>query len=322
MWATCDTHDSSYWTLARHRLKCPHCDTTQAVRVAEEAERAEAALRNEASPLSDASLTHSLELGDANASELRSLLLELARRSNAGKTLAEIIRERRGVTASPTPVAIAAATTDDDSEGDAAAPADHAEARAPQEGPHWPDVAPEAVAEYHSAEGDAARAAVATARRDVEQLESEGRSLADDDRTDYGPGDVFFRLKGSCFETKQAQYTYSACPFGAAKQDSTSLGTFSGWGTKPAGPPAVAGALNATDYSVMKFTGACGSHDGRVTTSLRVTSGACSARALLHHSRAPHPRCRWQRMLERSLSVSHARRGVRRLGCVVVRRRA
>jgi protein kinase C substrate 80K-H len=63
-------------------------------------------------------------------------------------------------------------------------------------------------------------------------------------RKDYGPQAAFWKLDGRCFELTQAQYRYSVCPYGAARQDHTSLGSFTGWG---------GGAV--PDYRAMSFTG-------------------------------------------------------------------
>ena len=84
----------------------------------------------------------------------------------------------------------------------------------------------------------AAAITLSTAERTLEAAEA-------DLKTDFGPDGVFFSMKGSCFPFKQGQYNYEACPFGSAKQDHTSLGTFQGWG--------VDGAAN--DYSKMRFSG-------------------------------------------------------------------
>jgi protein kinase C substrate 80K-H len=46
--------------------------------------------------------------------------------------------------------------------------------------------------------------------------------------------------------------SYKVCPFGSASQDSTSLGTFSGWGAAAAGS---SGGEGGGDYGLMKFTG-------------------------------------------------------------------
>lgn len=40
----------------------------------------------------------------------------------------------------------------------------------------------------------------------------------------YGPRNEFFKMKGQCYKKTINKYTYEACPFGNAKQDSTSLG--------------------------------------------------------------------------------------------------
>ncbi len=105
---------------------------------------------------------------------------------------------------------------------------------------------PLAIPSTETPAGAAARAAVAAAKAEESAASSAVAALEVEAATDFGPDAAFFPLKGKCLDVKVQQYTYSACPFGAAKQDSTSLGSFSGWG---------AGADGAKDYSVMLFSG-------------------------------------------------------------------
>ena len=130
----------------------------------------------------------------------------------------------------------------------------------------WP-AEREAGAEYRSDAAEAARAALAAAQADASRLDSELARLGEEKGVDFGPDAAFFRLKGKCFETRvNNQYTYKVCPFGAASQDSTSLGTFSGWRKAAAAPASASAAAESggegaasaeapVDYSGMLFTG-------------------------------------------------------------------
>jgi hypothetical protein len=91
----------------------------------------------------------------------------------------------------------------------------------------------------------AAREAAETAATALSSAERALESAKSDLGADFGPDGVFYTLKGSCFSLKHNQYTYEACPFGSAKQDHTSLGSFSGWGVDG----------GAADYSKMRFSG-------------------------------------------------------------------
>jgi hypothetical protein len=110
--------------------------------------------------------------------------------------------------------------------------------------PRWEEdpTSPPAV---ETPEGTAARAAVAAAKAEESAASSAAAAIEAEAATDFGPDAAFFPLKGKCFDVKIQQYTYSACPFGSAKQDSTSLGTFSGWRVATGG--------NA-DYGTMLFS--------------------------------------------------------------------
>jgi Glucosidase II beta subunit-like protein len=98
-------------------------------------------------------------------------------------------------------------------------------------------------------EGNKARAARDTANAEVNKLEGELRKLKEDESNDFGPDSVFYRLKGKCFSYRSTQYTYEVCPFGTAKQDHTSLGTFTSWGKTKA-----ADGTEVNDYSYMQFS--------------------------------------------------------------------
>ena len=117
-------------------------------------------------------------------------------------------------------------------------PDGHDDASSPGE---WPDSAGDAASSSSSnpavldaeAALRAAEAAARDARTSVNSLETAaGR--------DYGPSQEFFGLDGQCISMHTAQYKYEVCPYGSAKQDHTSLGTFSGF---------------EDNYKTMKFTG-------------------------------------------------------------------
>ncbi len=79
--------------------------------------------------------------------------------------------------------------------------------------------------QYQSAAANKAREDASAAQRAESELETELSSLQEQESTDFGPDGVFYKLKGQCFDHRvNNQYTYTACPFGTAKQDSTSLG--------------------------------------------------------------------------------------------------
>jgi hypothetical protein len=87
----------------------------------------------------------------------------------------------------------------------------------------WVDevAAPE---EYKSDAGNKARGALAEAKSAESRFQNELKNLQDEDAMDFGANGVFYGLKGKCYDLKVNQYTYQACPFSNAKQDSTSLG--------------------------------------------------------------------------------------------------
>lgn len=114
---------------------------------------------------------------------------------------------------------------------------------------------------YTTPEGDEARRVLSSATSEDTRTAGEVSALEAEGRTDYGPDGAFYALKGVCIDAHAGPYKYTACPFDRASQDSTSLGTFSGWGTKADG---------STDHGVMKFTGGASCWNGPAR-SLTVT---------------------------------------------------
>jgi protein kinase C substrate 80K-H len=113
--------------------------------------------------------------------------------------------------------------------------------------PRWTD--PEAAQEpYRSDEGDRARGELNMLRADESRLQGEVKTLDEEAGMDFGGEGAFRKLKGQCFDLRVNQYTYTACPFGRASQDSTTLGNFGGW-------EEVAAAAGGGTEKVMKFTG-------------------------------------------------------------------
>jgi protein kinase C substrate 80K-H len=110
--------------------------------------------------------------------------------------------------------------------------------------PEWVE-SPDAVATLETPEGAAARKVLEGAKGEESAAQGEVSRLEGEGSTDFGPGGVFWGLKGQCFDLRFQQYTYSVCPFGSAKQDGTSLGTYSGWGEREGG---------GKDYKKMLFT--------------------------------------------------------------------
>ena len=190
--------------------------------------------RQKESSVSDEHIVRSLKLESATREDLLSLLIAFAKKTSTGSQLADLIRERQPAP-EPTPDAMLGV---------------EAEAAAPADAPLWPENAGVAVEEFRSPEGDAARTALTSAKDRVSTLERELTAIEEEAAADYGPGGVFFKLKGQCYSLKVNQYTYEACPFASAKQDHTSLGSFSSWGNK------TVNGESEVDYTIMNFVGA------------------------------------------------------------------
>jgi len=72
-------------------------------------------------------------------------------------------------------------------------------------------------------------------------LKSERDDLEKEAKLDFGPEKEWWALKGQCFSIDTGGYKYEMCPFGKAKQDHISLGSWSGF-------------EEGSDYKVFKFT--------------------------------------------------------------------
>lgn len=86
-------------------------------------------------------------------------------------------------------------------------------------------------------------------KRELSEKESAIKRIEEEIKSDYGPSQVFFPLKGQCYNFKDREYTYTLCPFERATQESvsgmqTELGRWAGW-TGPAENP----------YSRQKYEG-------------------------------------------------------------------
>jgi len=109
----------------------------------------------------------------------------------------------------------------------AAAATDSTEAAAATAEAAWPEtdeVPVTQAADTSSIDGEISRVELEKRAADEDKEKADA-----DSSTDFGPDGAFYPLKGKCLEIRLAQYTYKVCPFGDAKQDHTSLGTFEGW---------------------------------------------------------------------------------------------
>ncbi|CAE7240831.1 PSL4 [Symbiodinium sp. KB8] len=129
-------------------------------------------------------------------------------------------------------------------------------------------------------EGKAARDAVDLARGVLNERESELRSAEAAAEKDFGPGAAFYKLDGQCFDVKVQKYTYSVCPYGSAKQDQTSLGSWSGF---------------QVEYTKMLFTGGATCWNGPQRT-MTVTL-ECGATNALHSVDEPS-KCQYSAVLQ------------------------
>ena len=71
-------------------------------------------------------------------------------------------------------------------------------------------------------------------KRELSEKENAIKKIEEEISADYGPHQVFFPLKGQCYNYKDREYTYSLCPFERAVQESvngmqTELGHWAGW---------------------------------------------------------------------------------------------
>jgi len=75
-------------------------------------------------------------------------------------------------------------------------------------------------------EAEEARNKVVEHEKAKGSLERKVADLSKDLDTAYGEEGEFYFMKGQCYSMKSGSYTYEMCPFGSAKQDSTSLGSW------------------------------------------------------------------------------------------------
>jgi protein kinase C substrate 80K-H len=211
-----------------------------AVAKAEEGEKAETEARRAAAGAGegaggaassgDGTIADALGIAGLDKAGLLGLLIEHVKGTGTSEKLVELVRSKGGAgLLSGYPASgFEAKWVGGDNEGGAAAPA-------------------AAEEDFKSEAGNAARAALATAKSDEGKLNGDLSALKEEDGGDYGPDAAFFKLKDACTETKAGPYTYKVCPFGRASQDSTHLGTFSGWKKAADGV--------SSDYSTMLFSG-------------------------------------------------------------------
>ena len=101
------------------------------------------------------------------------------------------------------------------------------------------------LADFSHAPAEAARAATAAAQAAVTAAEAAQTEAQKELEHDFGEDSAFWSLKGQSIELQLGQYTYKVAAYDAARQDSTSLGSWKGWG----------GPAKADGSRVMKFEG-------------------------------------------------------------------
>lgn len=198
-------------------------------------------------------IVRSLQLHTASRVQLLDMLLQLARNAPDGKRLLKDLAFDRAHKAGLTSAQLASLEWPQEGEGGA-----------PKETP----------------EGKAARDAVDLARGVLNERESELRSAEAAAEKDFGPGAAFYKLDGQCFDVKVQKYTYSVCPYGSAKQDQTSLGSWSGF---------------QDEYTKMLFTGGATCWNGPQRT-MTVTL-ECGATNALHSVDEPS-KCQYSAVLQ------------------------
>mmetsp|Transcript_4175 Transcript_4175/g.5576 ORF Transcript_4175/g.5576 Transcript_4175/m.5576 type:complete len:473 (+) Transcript_4175:150-1568(+) len=102
-------------------------------------------------------------------------------------------------------------------------------------------------------------------------LEEKLKSIDDEESEDFGNEKEFWVLKGECFESKADQYVYKICMYGAATQDSVSLGKWDGFDN---------------DHSVMKFTNGAKCWNGPKRSM--TISVECGAEEMFHSISEPN----------------------------------
>lgn len=110
---------------------------------------------------------------------------------------------------------------------------------------NWLEEFDAASTPYKSPAGDQAREKLIALRGEINKVEQDLRQAKEEGEKDFGPDNAFYPLRDKCYDLKVNQYTYHVCPFGTAKQDYTSLGTYEGWEKNP--------DTGAVDYTSMLF---------------------------------------------------------------------
>lgn len=109
----------------------------------------------------------------------------------------------------------------------------------PAEEEHETPTAPAAPEKYISPAAETARIAYRAKEPEVRTAREQRDKLQQELAYDFGSQNEYMSLLGSCFDAQVRQYTYEACPYGAAAQkeggSSTSLGTWSGFEKKENG---------------------------------------------------------------------------------------
>jgi protein kinase C substrate 80K-H len=101
------------------------------------------------------------------------------------------------------------------------------------------------LADFSHAPAEAARSATTAAQAAVTAAESVRTEAQKELEQDFGEDSAFWSLKGQSIEMQLGQYTYKVAAYDAARQDSTSLGSWKGWD----------GPAKADGSRVMKFEG-------------------------------------------------------------------
>ncbi|CAM9488737.1 unnamed protein product, partial [Ectocarpus fasciculatus] len=70
------------------------------------------------------------------------------------------------------------------------------------------------------------REKLSTLENELKSIKLKAAEYDDIMKKDFGPNKLLFLFYKKCFEMQRDKYYYSICPYGVAKQDSTTLGKF------------------------------------------------------------------------------------------------
>lgn len=220
--------------VAEHKAKLAALEAEKevALRVQESEEAIEEEERTVAIASTESDLYAALGIDTMSAEELRNLLVAHVRNTNTSAELVSYLKEAKGEAAeaakSPEDAAEDRRKELDERDEEGEEAGDTPATPATPTGVHWLDNE-EAAKNHVRPEAAAARESVEAVENSIRDVETEITKLEASDKHDYGPNEEFFNLADHCYELGVAQYTYKVCPFGSAKQDHTSLGTFEGW---------------------------------------------------------------------------------------------